>query len=293
MAERGGSIYDLGYQHYEGARLGRTRAILALYRESLRAGFGLGRSATAKVAPFVLIGIALTPAIAQLVIGALISGVQDLIRHDEYYSLVSFVLALYCAAVAPDIVGRDQRNHSLALYFSRAISRMDYALAKFAAMTTAMLAITLVPQMLLFIGNALATDSFGTYVREDSDQAIPIVLTAVLGSAMLAAIGTAIAAQTPRRAYATVGIILTFLLSIAVSAILVEEVQTSATDLAVFFSPLTLIEGFTTWMFRTEIASDSLLRDVTFPRATYALAALVWTAGGVAMLVRRYARVQA
>jgi len=293
MAERGGSIYDLGYQHYEGARLGRTRAIRALYRESLRAGFGLGRSASAKIAPFALISIALIPAIAQLVIGALVPGVQDLIRHDEYYTLVSFVLALYCAAVAPDIVGRDQRNQSLALYFSRAISRTDYALAKFAAMTVAMLAITLVPQMILFIGNALATDSFTRYVREDSDQAIPIVITAVLGSAMLAAIGTAIAGQTPRRAYATVGIILTFLLSLAVAGILVMEIGSAGTDVVVFFSPLTIIEGFTTWIFGADVGPDTLVEAAGYHRAWYVVAALAWTAAGVGVLVRRYSRVQA
>ena len=37
--------------------------------------------------------------------------------------------------VAPELVGRDQRNRSLALYFSRAVSRSDYVLAKLAALT--------------------------------------------------------------------------------------------------------------------------------------------------------------
>lgn len=293
MAEREGSIYDLGYRHYEGARLGRRRAIRALYLESLRGGFGLGRSAGAKVAPFALIGLALIPALVQLAIGALVPGVQDLIRHDEYYTIVAFLLALYCAVIAPDMVGRDQRNQSLALYFSRAISRLDYALGKFAAMTTAMLAITLVPQLLLFFGNAMAAESFGTYVREDADLAVPIVLTALLGSAMIAAIGTAIAAQTPRRAYATVGIIVAFLIPLAVAAVLVEEVDAASTNAAVFLSPLTVIEGFTAWIFRSAVDSDSLLRSLDYPLATYGLAALGWTGAGAALLVRRYQRVQA
>ncbi len=39
-----GSIYDLGYQRYEGVRLGRRHAIWALYVHSLRSVFGIGRS---------------------------------------------------------------------------------------------------------------------------------------------------------------------------------------------------------------------------------------------------------
>jgi hypothetical protein len=143
-----GSIYDLGYRHYEGARLGRRHAIVVLYLESLRGAFGLGRSAAAKIAPAVLIFFALVPALIQMLIGALFPGETDLIRHDEYYEIVKFILGLYCAAVAPDIAGRDQRNRSLTLYFSRAIKRSDYALSKLAAMTTAMLLITLGPQLL-------------------------------------------------------------------------------------------------------------------------------------------------
>src|SRR5690606_38985936 len=124
------SIYDLGYRRYEGERLGRGQAISALYMESLRGAFGLGRSAAAKVAPAVLIGIALFPALVQLMIGALVPGDAELILASEYYSIITYVLALYAAAVAPDIAGRDQRNRSLTLYFSRAISRTDYALGK-------------------------------------------------------------------------------------------------------------------------------------------------------------------
>src|SRR3546814_1872696 len=61
-----------------------------------------------------------------------------------------------------------------------AISRTDYALGKFAAMTSAMLMITLVPQLFLFIGNALNTQDVGTYLTEEWDQLFPIVATALL-----------------------------------------------------------------------------------------------------------------
>ena len=212
MAETAaGAIYDLGYQRYDGVRLGRRHAVSALYRESLRGAFGLGRRTAAKIAPAVLLLIAVGPAVAALVGGLLGGEDVEVVRHDEYYGLVILVLALYVAVIAPDIVGRDHRNRTLSLYFTRAISRADYVLAKFLALTSAMLLITLVPQLVLFVGNALIADSFGDYLRDDVDQLLPIVGTALLGSALLASIGAAIAAQTPQRAFTTVGIVATFL----------------------------------------------------------------------------------
>ena len=58
----GGNIYDLGYQGYDGPRLGR-RAVLGALRATLRASYGIGRGGRAKIVPFGLAGLALLPAI--------------------------------------------------------------------------------------------------------------------------------------------------------------------------------------------------------------------------------------
>src|SRR5262249_52983579 len=46
-----GVIHDLGYQHYDGPRLGRPAIIRALAWHSLRSAFGIGRGAKAKIVP--------------------------------------------------------------------------------------------------------------------------------------------------------------------------------------------------------------------------------------------------
>ena len=46
-----GVIHDLGYQHYDGPRLGRPAIVRALAWHSLRSAFGLGRGARAKIVP--------------------------------------------------------------------------------------------------------------------------------------------------------------------------------------------------------------------------------------------------
>lgn len=291
--EAGSNIYDLGYRRYEGARLGRRHAIMALYIESLRGAFGLGRSAAAKVAPALLIAVALVPALVQLAIAALVSSEAELILAPEYYGVVKYILAMYCAVVAPDIAGRDQRNRSLTLYFSRAISRTDYAIGKFAAMTTAMLMITLVPQLLLFLGNALNATDLRSYLTDEWDQFPAIVATALLGSALIASLGVLIAAHTPHRAFATVGIIMVFILPVVIAAIMVFEIDTVATRLAAFASPMDLIDGFTAWMFRVPPEADGTIEAAGYATWWYAPVALAVTVVASLLLIRRYQTVRA
>ncbi len=288
----GGSVYDLGYRRYEGVRLGRRHAVTALYVQGLRSAFGLGRRTAAKIAPGILIAIALFPAMIQLAIAALISDQIEIIRHDEYYTMVAFVIALYCAVVAPDILGRDQRDNVLPLYFSRPLSRSDYALGKFAALATAMLAITLLPQAVLFIGNGLAGNDLAGYARESWTDVGPIVASAILGSALIGAVGAVIAAQTPRRAYATVGIIVAFVLTIAVAAA-ITALDATGTRWVALLTPFTLIEGVTAWLFGVELHPNTIAAAAAFTGPEYAMAMLVAIALGLALLILRYRRIRA
>ena len=50
-------IHDIGYQRYDGPRLGRRHVFGALYMHGLRAAFGFGRSAKAKIFPWLVVGV--------------------------------------------------------------------------------------------------------------------------------------------------------------------------------------------------------------------------------------------
>ena len=52
MPETTGTIYDIGYRHYDGPRLGRRGAIGAIVGAGLRAVFGFGRSGRSKIIPW-------------------------------------------------------------------------------------------------------------------------------------------------------------------------------------------------------------------------------------------------
>jgi ABC-2 type transport system permease protein len=135
-----GSIYDLGYRKYEGVRLGRGHAAFSLYWQSLRGVFGFGRHTSSKIIPIGLAVVALLPAVIQLGFISLSKdtiAASDIFKASDYYEFIQWPLGLFVAAVGPELVGRDLKNSTLSLYFSRALLRSDYILAKVAALATA------------------------------------------------------------------------------------------------------------------------------------------------------------
>ena len=55
-------VFDLGYQGYEGVRTDRWARRRAIWRDGIRISLGLGRGTGAKIAPWLLLGLALVAA---------------------------------------------------------------------------------------------------------------------------------------------------------------------------------------------------------------------------------------
>ena len=125
-----GVIHDIGYQRYEGQRLGRAYAVRSLFVHGLRVAFGLGRSAKAKIFPWIV--IALVGIIALIMAVAKAQGAP--VSYQDMPQIASVLSLVFLAVVAPELVSRDLRNKLLPLYFSRPIHRSDYALAKLASL---------------------------------------------------------------------------------------------------------------------------------------------------------------
>ncbi len=286
-----GSIYDLGYQRYTGPRLGRAYAARSLYAHGLAAAFGIGRSTRSKVIPMGLFVIALVPAVIELGIAALAGGILQPVRLDNYYSLVGTVMLLFCAAVAPELVGRDQRNHVLSLYFSRALDRRDYALAKFGALLTAMLLIALVPEFVLYLGSALVGADPIAYLRAHLDQPGPILASGLVTSLEVATVALAIAALTPRRAYATGGIVAAWFIADGLGTLVASVGDVAWTRYGVLLSPSLVSDGAIRWFFGT--GGDEILLRADLPGWWYLVAALVYSGAAGIVILRRYSRIPA
>lgn len=239
-----GAIYDLGYQGYDGPRLGRSAAITTLFWDSLRASFGLGRSGRAKIIPWGLTAFMLIPAAVAAAIAALVPvGGASPFSYDNYLFGSAPLLSLFVAAQAPELVSKDQRHRVLALYFSHALLRSDYALAKVGALAAALFIVCVLPMLVLFLGAVLAAADVAAAVGDQLGN-IPQILGAPLIYAVpLAALGLAIAAWTPRRAYATGAIIAVFIVTAAVAGIVEQASQGTLGQWIPLANPFVALDG--------------------------------------------------
>src|SRR6476469_6607372 len=129
-------IYDIGYRHYDGPRLGRGYSTRALTVHSLRGVFGLGRTARSKIMPFALAFIMLLPAIVSIAMMALLK--QHGMSYTGFAVYMQTVLAIFLASQAPTVVAPDLRHRVLPLYLSRPVTIAEYVAAKVIAMTAAL-----------------------------------------------------------------------------------------------------------------------------------------------------------
>lgn len=290
-----GTIYDLGYRRYEGPRLGREAAFRALLEHSFRVVWGIGRGGRAKLIPMGLAAMAALPAVVALGIAAIASqfgsSADDLspIRYETYFPYVSGIVFLFVAAQAPELLGRDQRYGVLSLYFARALRREDYVAARLAAFMLAVLGLILVPQALLFAGRALAAADIVAAASRDLPELPPVLAQALVTAGVLGGVGLAIAAWTPRRAYATAAIIAAVTATPVVAQIAGRATRNLGGEALALLSPPHILEGTNAAFFGTRILGVG--SGIAGP--WYVAAALVVTLACLVALLRRYRTVVA
>jgi ABC-2 type transport system permease protein len=205
---------------------------------------------------------------------------------------VEIPIALFCAAIAPEIAGRDMRQRTLSLYFSRALRRRDYALAKIAAFATALTVLTLLPQAVLVFGNGMATDDVWGYITDNWADLPRTIAAGVLIAAMAGSVCLAIASQTHRRAYATIAVVGWFLVIWPIAGVLIFGIG-GVGEYAIYLSPFDFIHGCTMWIFNVDPGFDSAQDRTGFPLWTYFVTVLVYLFAGLALVVRRFDRIAA
>jgi ABC-2 type transport system permease protein len=296
----GGSIYDLGYQRYTGPRLGRRAARTSLFRTTLRGAYGIGRGGRAKIAPITLTGLAVLPAILAVGIAALAAqaGAGDVldqaspVRYETYHGLTVTLLMLFCAAQAPELFGRDQRFGVLPLYFSRALTRTDYAVARAAGLMVALLFMDLVPQLILFVGRVLVAPDPIAGLGHEAHAVPRFVMQGLLSSGLLGGIAALVAAWTPRRAYATAGIIAISLIPPVVVALAGTLDGGDVGRLLVLLSPGDVLDGANAWLFGS-ISENPVVAAIALPGPLYAGTAAAGAIATLVLTIRRYQRISA
>ncbi|MDP7225825.1 MAG: hypothetical protein QF909_11610 [SAR202 cluster bacterium] len=226
MTESDGQLFDLGYQHYEGPREGRMRARKALFVNGVRTSLGLGRSTTAKLLPFAFFAAIMAPAILLALgastIGDTLTPGAELPGHADYYQIVSLLILIFSAIIAPELLCSDRRNRVLSLYMVRPLTSTDYVAGRWVAFFAITILLVYAGQIVLLLGLALGADEPLTYLK-DNWLDIPRFLAAGAIVALLTTtIPLAVAGFTSRRAIASVFVIGLFVVTISVANILVE-----------------------------------------------------------------------
>ena len=280
-----GVIHDIGYQRYQGPRLGRGAVLGAMYTHGLRAAFGLGRTAKSKIFPWGVAGIVLLVAVIN-------AGVRSQTGSwlFDYYALdntMSWLVIFFVAIVAPELVSRDMRSGVLALYFSRPLRAADYVLAKVAALITSVWLILGVPQFIMFLTGAFTTKTGMRGVWHELGLLLPGWGYSLLWAFIFASISLLVASLTGKRAFAAGGIVAVFLMTAPVVGVLSVLPSENAHHLAGLASPMSLINGVEIWLRnRTDLGLD--VGDLG---PIYGIEAFCLIAACLLLLLARYRKV--
>jgi ABC-2 type transport system permease protein len=241
-----GVIHDIGYQRYDGARLGRPAVFGALYQHGLRASFGLGRTAKAKIFPWLVAGI--VTLVAVIVAGVRAKTGLVIFNYIQFDDTMAWLVIFFVAIVAPELVSRDMRSGVLPLYFSRPLRAADYVGAKVAALITAVWLLLGVPQFVMFLGAAFTTKTGMRGVWHELGDLVPGWGYTLLWAVIFTGIGLLIASLTGKRAFAAGGIVAVFLMTAPVVGVLNILPSETAHNLSGLVSPMSLISGVGVWL---------------------------------------------
>jgi ABC-2 type transport system permease protein len=232
----GGTVFDIGYQSYTGAREGRNRSRLAVYKDGVRTALGLGRGARAKILPWLFIGIltfialimALVAGAAERLGGPGTAAQANLPSHGDFYGIAAIILFVFAAVVAPELLCRDRREGVINLYLVRPLTGSDYIGARWAAFLTVLIGAAWLPQLVLLTGLAMGDPDPAAYLRTHWLDVPRFLLAGIAVAVYTTTLAMLTASFTTRRAYASVFLVGLFIITTPFTAGLAQEIEGAA-----------------------------------------------------------------
>lgn len=213
-----GEVFDLGYQRYDGPREGRPRARRAIFENGVRTVLGIGRGPRAKVLPALLFLGAIVPALIFVIIISVAGPAADFLPGPaDYYQVISIILLIFGAISAPELLCADRRDNTIHLYLVRPLTPTDYVAGRFLAFFVIVLALAYSGQVILQAGLILGSPDSWEYIRENWADIPRFLVAGVLVALFITAVPLAVAAFTDRRAYAAAFVIGLFIISTGVA----------------------------------------------------------------------------
>ena len=175
------------------------------------------------------------------------------------------------------------------MYFARALRRSDYALGQLLGFMLAVLLLLLLPMVILFLGRVLlSTDIAGSF-GANAPRIPPVLAQGVTIAALYGGLSMTVSAFTPRRAYATAGIIALFVLPGLVAGIVIQIGSSLVGTGLVLVSPNTIIDGTDALFFGQSLGGEYFFVDL--PLCAFLVSAIVEIVLVVGLILRRFARI--
>ena len=143
-------------------------------------------------------------------------GVSDIVEvpgHADYYDVVSILVLLFSAIIAPELLCADRRSQVLQLYLVRPLSPTDYVAGRWLAFFTIVLALVYSGQIVMFVGFTFAAEAPFDYLRENWLDVPRFLAAGAVVAAFVTTIPLAVSGFTARRAYAAGFVIGLFIIS--------------------------------------------------------------------------------
>jgi ABC-2 type transport system permease protein len=193
----------------------------------------------------------------------------NIISYDNLFGLIFGIEGIFVATIAPEMLCGDRRENVLALYFSRAITRLDYVMAKLSAAAILTLTVSFVPAAFYWLGLQLLADHPLAALKDNIGDLGKIAICGVLIAFYLGALGLTVSSFTGRKSIAVAIIIIGFIAVSALAVALYEGLAGhSYRHYALFLSPTNTVAGLATRLFNPHTRD----RDIVYS---------VWTYGGV------------
>jgi ABC-2 type transport system permease protein len=295
VTERG-VVFDLGYVPYEGERRARRGAIATTYRDGIYRVFGIRRRARKKILPWMLVVLALLPAVVFVGFAFLLSTFSPEADspfggHGEYFSITGGIVLLFVALAGPELLIPDRREGVLAIYSSRPLKPDDYIGARAASLLTVVAGFMLIPQVLMYIGfAALSSDGFFSALVDNADEIPKILVTTVVYAVAIAPLVLLISTIASRKAAAT-GIYLGVLIvGTGLAAALVEATTLPGSRYAALLAVGEHPDFVRDWVFGLAVSDDRVMANAGFdPWVSLGVIAFIAVASSI-FVVWRYRR---
>lgn len=222
------AIYDQSYVPWAGTYTSRAARIRAMIAMELALPFRNTWVLIVVLSAFAIVG-------SWLIILFLISSAQvppvfavgNRIYREEFFNnpLFSMILMVLSATVGASLISRDVRHRALIMYFSRSITRADYLIGKFLALVLFLMVVTLLPGLLLFLGQlGMSLERIGAVERmEDLGS---ILLHSLILTVPMSAVVLAFSSMTKRTYLAAILWVTFYFLSMTLSPTLVAALKT-------------------------------------------------------------------